>query len=502
MRKLLFLLFLFLGVFLSTGGVVLAETCSPTDVSLNKESTGGVFLDIGKDDKPTILYTDGSRSAQSPTESKFLKCTTDDCSDFEEIDFASIFPLENGGVGVFSDGSVAFMMVSEGENNNMYFVKCSDSKCASYTKTLFKSDFVKDSNLNIFRNSPAQVFIDKNDLPNFYFRQSFTDGTRMDQSLDIYLVRCSKKDCSEYKINKIDKIIAEAAVDGYWGQTFVVDNDDKPVLEYLMLEYETGDYQLVLNYDGTKTKIDEAENRCYNRNELMLPSMYLGNDGNPVLNYIKRVGSGDGCTNKYVTVFCANKTCTEKKIIDTVKGYKMRKGREGYPVYEYRDGENQGIIVCQNAECSEKTQRPVLTGCNPDNSVNCPVFADFELDNEYKPVWLVRRTVFDINWKRQLYIYRCCTVDCGTTFEPLSWQGTCKSVIDETRGCTKCESDSYQGMNRWGGDYNCSGDLTTGDYMAWRDDFFKKGTERNADGDCDGKTSLSDYSRWREEYLK
>jgi len=57
-------------------------------------------------------------------------------------------------------------------------------------------------------------------------------------------------------------------------------------------------------------------------------------------------------------------------------------------------------------------------------------------------------------------------------------------------------------VNRWGGDYNCSGDLTAGDYIVWRDEFFKKGIERKADGDCDGKTSLSDYSRWREEYLK
>ena len=153
MRKLLFLLCL--GIFLGTGGVVLAETCSPTEVSLNREKTGGIFLNIGKDNKPMVVYTEYKTSMV--TESSFLKCTTDDCSDFGEVDFSSIFPLENGGVGVFSDGSVAFMMVSEGENNNMYFVKCSDSKCTSYTKTLFKSDFVKDSNLNIFRNSPAQV---------------------------------------------------------------------------------------------------------------------------------------------------------------------------------------------------------------------------------------------------------------------------------------------------------------------------------------------------------
>jgi hypothetical protein len=500
MRKILFLLFL--GVFLGTGGVVLAETCSPTEVSLEKESTGGVFLDIGKDDKPTMLYTDGSRSVESPTESKYLKCTNNDCSSFEEVAFDSIFNSWNGGMGVFADGSVAFVMVGAGGiGTDMYFVKCSDNKCSDYTKTLFKKDFVKDSTHDIYANAPYRVVVDKNDLPNFYFKQSFTSGTRGDPYVDLYLVRCSKKDCSEYKVNKVDKILSEPH-DYFLSQNSVIDKDNKPVIFYRIYEYETGHSQIILNYDGTKTIVEEATNSCYNGFELNSLSMYLGNDGNPVLNYIKRVGSADSCTNKYITVFCANKTCTEKKVIDTVKGSKMKKGRDGYPVYEYRDGENQGIIVCQNADCSEKTQRPVLTGCNPDNSVNCPVFADFELDNEYKPVWLVRRTVFDINWKRPLYIYRCCTVDCGTTFEPLNWYGTCKNVVDETRGCTKCESDSYQGMNRWGGDYNCSGDLTAGDYIIWRDEFFKKGTEREADGDCDGKTSLSDYSKWREEYLK
>lgn len=502
MRKLIFLLFL--GVFLGTGGMVLAETCSPTDVSLGKESTGGLFLDIGKDNKPVINYTDGVPSTQLPSGSNYLKCTSNDCSSFNEVAFDSLFDSWNGGIGVFADGSVAFVKVGGFANslsNDMSFIKCNDDKCTNYTKTLFKKDFVKDNTYDIYANAPSEVIIDGNDLPNFYFKQSFTDGTRVSPYLDLYLVRCSKKDCSEYKVSKVDKIMTES-IDYNYGHTFLVDKDNKVVFLYKMYEYETGHDQIVLNYDGTKTIVDEASNSCFNTNELNSISMYLGNDGNPVLNYIKRVGSDGSCTNKYVTVFCKNKTCTEKNVIDTVKGAKMRKGREGYPVYEYVDGDNRGVIVCQNADCSEKIQRPVLTGCNSDSNGNCPVFADFELDNEYKPVWLVRHSVFDGRWKKPLYIYRCCTVDCGTTFEPLSWQGTCKSVVDETRGCTKCESDSYQGVNRWGGDYNCSGDLTAGDYIVWRDEFFKKGIERKADGDCDGKTSLSDYSRWREEYLK
>lgn len=87
------------------------------------------------------------------------------------------------------------------------------------------------------------------------------------------------------------------------------------------------------------------------------------------------------------------------------------------------------------------------------------------------------------------------------------WQTTCKSVVLDSLhpeclvSCKKTD-DNYIGMDKWGADYNCSGDLTTGDYIVWRDEFFKKGTERKGDGDCDGKTSLSDYSKWREEYLK
>jgi hypothetical protein len=86
-------------------------------------------------------------------------------------------------------------------------------------------------------------------------------------------------------------------------------------------------------------------------------------------------------------------------------------------------------------------------------------------------------------------------------------EGLCKSVVLDLLNpeclvsCKKMD-DNYVGMDKWGGDYNCDGGLTTGDYIVWRDEFFKKGTEREADGDCDGKTSLSDYSKWREEYLK
>jgi len=94
----------------------------------------------------------------------------------------------------------------------------------------------------------------------------------------------------------------------------------------------------------------------------------------------------------------------------------------------------------------------------------------------------------------------CCTNSlCNFSFLTC-WQGKCI----EDKKCLSCTSvkSGYIGPDRSGGDYNCSGDLTTGDYIVWRDEFLKKGTERNADGDCDGKTSLSDYSRWREEYLK
>ncbi len=66
------------------------------------------------------------------------------------------------------------------------------------------------------------------------------------------------------------------------------------------------------------------------------------------------------------------------------------------------------------------------------------------------------------------------------------------------------EDENYEGMDKWGGDYNCDGSLTGGDFMIWRIEFLDKivGDFLKSDGNCDGKVSLADYSKWREEYLK
>ncbi len=74
-------------------------------------------------------------------------------------------------------------------------------------------------------------------------------------------------------------------------------------------------------------------------------------------------------------------------------------------------------------------------------------------------------------------------------------------------GCTvTCEREEtdYKGMDKWGGDYNCDGSLTGGDFMIWRIEFLDKitGDFLKSDGNCDNKVSLADYSKWREEYLK
>lgn len=88
-------------------------------------------------------------------------------------------------------------------------------------------------------------------------------------------------------------------------------------------------------------------------------------------------------------------------------------------------------------------------------------------------------------------------------------EGLCKSVVLDSLhpeclvSCKKTD-DNYIGMDKWGADYNCDGDVTGGDFIVWRKEFLDKivGDFLRSDGNCDGKVSLADYSRWREEYLK
>lgn len=88
-------------------------------------------------------------------------------------------------------------------------------------------------------------------------------------------------------------------------------------------------------------------------------------------------------------------------------------------------------------------------------------------------------------------------------------EGLCKSVVLDSLhpeclvSCKKTD-DNYIGMDKWGADYNCDGDVTGGDFIVWRKEFLDKivGDFLQSDGNCDNKVSLADYSKWREEYLK
>ena len=80
-------------------------------------------------------------------------------------------------------------------------------------------------------------------------------------------------------------------------------------------------------------------------------------------------------------------------------------------------------------------------------------------------------------------------------------------VIDHSECKFRCEQikTNYIGPNKWGGDYNCDGALTGGDFSVWRDEAIDKefvGTRVESDGTCDGRSTVADYARWREEFLK
>jgi len=94
---------------------------------------------------------------------------------------------------------------------------------------------------------------------------------------------------------------------------------------------------------------------------------------------------------------------------------------------------------------------------------------------------------------------------------PKNWQKTCKSVnvgeIIHPECKFRCEQikTNYVGPDKWGGDYNCDGILSGGDFSVWRneaiDGEYVEGRV-DADGTCDGRSTVADYSRWREELLK
>jgi hypothetical protein len=89
-------------------------------------------------------------------------------------------------------------------------------------------------------------------------------------------------------------------------------------------------------------------------------------------------------------------------------------------------------------------------------------------------------------------------------------------LCKKTQSCSVCaeEKTGYQGPDKKGGDYNCDGSLTTGDYIVWRGeylDYVIKNISKNrylANGNCAVNpdlyylTGTRDYSLWREMYLK
>ena len=106
----------------------------------------------------------------------------------------------------------------------------------------------------------------------------------------------------------------------------------------------------------------------------------------------------------------------------------------------------------------------------------------------------------------------------------MPWAGVCKKVVNKTEikitltltpmptidhpECKfRCEQirTNYIRPNKWGGDYNCDGIVSTGDFNVWRNEvinqIFTKG-RIEADGTCDGRSSIWDYSFWRQKYLK
>lgn len=89
-------------------------------------------------------------------------------------------------------------------------------------------------------------------------------------------------------------------------------------------------------------------------------------------------------------------------------------------------------------------------------------------------------------------------------------------LCKKTSTCSVCseEKNGYVGPDKSGGDYNCDGVLTTGDYIVWRGeylDYVLKRVNKNryvANGNCKSNSDLyyltgtRDYSLWRENYLK
>lgn len=117
--------------------------------------------------------------------------------------------------------------------------------------------------------------------------------------------------------------------------------------------------------------------------------------------------------------------------------------------------------------------------------------------------------LYVLRYSDKLMVYLTCKKESTPTPTIMPAEGLCKSVVFDSLhseclvSCKKTDAN-YVGMDKWGADYNCDGDVTGGDFIIWRREFLDKivGDSLQSDGNCDNKVSLADYSKWREEYLK
>lgn len=72
--------------------------------------------------------------------------------------------------------------------------------------------------------------------------------------------------------------------------------------------------------------------------------------------------------------------------------------------------------------------------------------------------------------------------------------------------CVRCKDlkINYVGQDITGGDYNCDGIVTLGDFTVWRNEGIDNelNVPVRSDGDCSGKVTVNDYSWWRKKYLE
>jgi len=364
-----------------------------------------------------------------------------------------------------------------------------------------------------------------------------------DGNSELWFIKCSNVDCSDRE-GKGDKAIRldgggtqTPHITGQYVSMYLDSSDNVPVISYYdeyfgRLMFTRCKYTSCAGNVWTTNTIDGGTKE---NNVGKFSSIASGCNRKPMIAYY------DNSLSALKYAYCKDLECSSVVTIkvdggrqfdpDTGKYPNLRMGGDGLPVMSYFKGQlnnntvgNIMLAKCGNCECMvvpTNTPTPTSTPTPTNTPTQTPTSTPRPTNTPTQTPTLTPRPTN--------------TSTPTPTEVPKNWQKTCKSlnVVNVVNTptptptqtptntptvtptppiihpeCTfRCEQikTNYTGPNKWGGDYNCDGILSGGDFSVWRNEAIDKefvGTRVESDGTCDGRSTVADYARWREELLK